>query len=63
MIGNVAGKRCILLDDMIDTAGTIVAAADLLKREGAISVGDGHPRGAVEIRPPSGWRTATPRRS
>ncbi|MEZ5140230.1 MAG: ribose-phosphate diphosphokinase [Acidimicrobiales bacterium] len=38
VIGNVAGKRCILLDDMIDTAGTIVAAADLLKREGAIEV-------------------------
>ncbi|HRW36360.1 MAG TPA: ribose-phosphate diphosphokinase [Aquihabitans sp.] len=38
VIGSVAGKRCILLDDMIDTAGTIVAAADLLKREGAIEV-------------------------
>ncbi len=38
IIGNVAGKRCILLDDMIDTAGTIVAAADLLKKEGATEV-------------------------
>ena len=38
VIGNVAGKRCILLDDMIDTAGTIVAAADLLKQEGATEV-------------------------
>jgi len=38
VIGNVAGKRCILLDDMIDTAGTIVAAAELLKDEGATEV-------------------------
>ncbi len=38
VIGNVDGKRCILLDDMIDTAGTIVAAAELLKSEGAIEV-------------------------
>lgn len=38
VIGNVAGKRCILLDDMIDTAGTIVAAAELLKQEGATEV-------------------------
>ena len=38
IIGNVAGKRCVLFDDMIDTAGTIVAAADLLKEEGAIDV-------------------------
>jgi ribose-phosphate pyrophosphokinase len=38
VIGNVAGKRCVLLDDMIDTAGTIVAAAELLKQEGATEV-------------------------
>ena len=38
VIGNVAGKMCILLDDMIDTAGTIVAAAQLLKDEGATEV-------------------------
>src|SRR6478735_3440941 len=38
VIGNVDGKRCILFDDMIDTAATIVAAADLLKREGATEV-------------------------
>jgi ribose-phosphate pyrophosphokinase len=38
VIGNVSGKRCILLDDMIDTAGTIVAAADLLKEQGATEV-------------------------
>ena len=38
VIGNVAGKKCILLDDMIDTAGTIVAAAELLKEQGATEV-------------------------
>ena len=38
VIGNVAGKHCILFDDMIDTAGTIVAAADLLKEHGAVEV-------------------------
>ncbi len=38
VIGNVEGKRCILFDDMIDTAATIVAAADLLKHEGATEV-------------------------
>lgn len=38
IIGNVAGKRCVLFDDEIDTAGTIVAAADLLKAEGATEV-------------------------
>jgi ribose-phosphate pyrophosphokinase len=35
VIGDVAGRQCVLIDDMIDTAGTIVAAAELLKKEGA----------------------------
>jgi ribose-phosphate pyrophosphokinase len=38
VIGDVAGKRCVLIDDMIDTAGTIVAAAKMLKKNGATSV-------------------------
>jgi len=38
VIGNVRGQRCVLFDDMIDTAGTIVAAADLLKAQGATEV-------------------------
>jgi ribose-phosphate pyrophosphokinase len=38
LIGDVKGKVAILVDDMIDTAGTITEAARLLKREGAISV-------------------------
>jgi len=35
VIGDVAGRRCVLIDDMIDTAGTIVAAADMLAARGA----------------------------
>ncbi|MGI8685311.1 MAG: ribose-phosphate diphosphokinase [Acidimicrobiales bacterium] len=35
VIGDVAGRRCVLIDDMIDTAGTIVAAADMLASRGA----------------------------
>jgi ribose-phosphate pyrophosphokinase len=38
VIGEVAGRRCVLTDDMIDTAGTIVAAAELLKQRGASEV-------------------------
>jgi ribose-phosphate pyrophosphokinase len=35
LIGDVKGKDAIIIDDMIDTAGTLVQAADALKREGA----------------------------
>ena len=38
IIGDVAGKNCILVDDMIDTAGTIVAGASVLKEKGAKDV-------------------------
>ncbi len=38
LIGNVEGKNVILVDDMIDTAGTITKAADLMMEKGAISV-------------------------
>jgi len=38
VIGDVKGKRCVILDDMIDTAGTICAAAAQLKKHGAKSV-------------------------
>ncbi len=38
IIGDVKGKDVILLDDMIDTAGTIVKAAKVLKNKGATSV-------------------------
>jgi ribose-phosphate pyrophosphokinase len=35
LIGDVRGRDCLIIDDMIDTAGTLVQAADALKREGA----------------------------
>jgi len=35
LIGDVKGKMCLIVDDMIDTGGTIVAAADILKEHGA----------------------------
>jgi ribose-phosphate pyrophosphokinase len=38
VIGDVAGKTAVLVDDMIDTAGTISAGAKLLREEGAKQV-------------------------
>ncbi|MDE6953597.1 MAG: ribose-phosphate pyrophosphokinase [Erysipelotrichales bacterium] len=38
IIGDVSGKNCILVDDMIDTAGTICAGANILIEKGAKSV-------------------------
>lgn len=37
-IGDVEGKNIIIIDDMIDTAGTITKAADMLMEKGALSV-------------------------
>ena len=38
IIGEVAGKSCVLIDDMVDTAGTLCLAAQALKDEGAVRV-------------------------
>jgi len=38
LIGDVEGKDCILIDDMVDTGGTLTEAADLLITSGARSV-------------------------
>ena len=38
IIGDVKGKDVILVDDMVDTAGTLVKAAEVLKEKGATSV-------------------------
>lgn len=38
IIGDVKGKKVILVDDMIDTAGTITNAANALKERGAVEV-------------------------
>ncbi|MGQ0743390.1 MAG: ribose-phosphate diphosphokinase [Acidimicrobiales bacterium] len=38
VMGEVAGRHCVIIDDMIDTAGTVCAAADLLMSQGATEV-------------------------
>jgi len=38
IIGEVAGRSCVLIDDMVDTAGTLCLAAQALKDEGAALV-------------------------
>lgn len=38
LIGDVKGKNCLIVDDMIDTAGTVCAAADLLAENGAKAI-------------------------
>lgn len=38
VIGDVEGKNVVLIDDMVDTAGTITRAADLMISKGALSV-------------------------
>jgi ribose-phosphate pyrophosphokinase len=38
LIGDVKGRNCVIIDDMIDTAGTFTAAADMLREHGAKTV-------------------------
>ncbi|NPA35788.1 MAG: ribose-phosphate pyrophosphokinase [Chlorobi bacterium] len=38
IIGDVKGKNVIIVDDMVDTAGTLTKAADMMLEEGAVSV-------------------------
>ncbi|MBB1161955.1 ribose-phosphate pyrophosphokinase [Aquariibacter albus] len=38
VIGDIQGRNCVIMDDMIDTAGTLVKAAEVLKSRGAKSV-------------------------
>jgi ribose-phosphate pyrophosphokinase len=38
IIGNVDGKTCVLIDDLVDTAGTLCQAASVLKQKGAVKV-------------------------
>ena len=39
IIGDVEGQKCVIVDDMVDTAGTLTEAARALREHGAISVG------------------------
>jgi len=38
IIGEVAGRNCLMVDDLIDTAGTLVKGAEALLQQGAVSV-------------------------
>ncbi|AZA13141.1 ribose-phosphate diphosphokinase [Corynebacterium choanae] len=38
VVGDVAGRTCVLLDDMIDTGGTIAGAVGVLRKAGAVDV-------------------------
>lgn len=38
IIGDIKGRTCVMIDDMVDTAGTLSHAADILKEEGAKEV-------------------------
>lgn len=38
VVGDVEGRHCVIVDDMIDTAGTVVASGELLLKRGALSV-------------------------
>ncbi len=38
VVGEVAGRHCLLVDDLIDTAGTLVKGAEALMEKGALSV-------------------------
>ena len=38
IIGEIEGKSCVLMDDMVDTANTLCEAASALKQAGAVQV-------------------------
>lgn len=38
IIGDVSGKACVMIDDLVDTAGTLCSAAAALKKQGAVKV-------------------------
>ncbi len=38
IIGDVEGRNVVIIDDMIDTAGTVVLAANMMKERGALSI-------------------------
>jgi ribose-phosphate pyrophosphokinase len=38
LIGEVKDRTCLIVDDMVDTAGTLCKAADALKEQGALKV-------------------------
>ena len=60
VVGDVKGKTAVLVDDMIDTAGTLTAAAHTVLEEGAAARDRLTPPTASSRAPPtSGWPTRT----
>jgi ribose-phosphate pyrophosphokinase len=57
VVGDVAGLHAVIIDDMIDTGGTVVAAAELLREAGALSVRALATHGVLS--PPAAERFAT----
>ena len=57
VVGDVEGRTCVLIDDMIDTAGTIVAAAEQLIEQGAARSTPPPPTACSPARPSTGSRT------
>ncbi len=47
VVGDVKGQVCLIIDDIIDTAGTTIACADLLEKEGATSLFVGGTHGVL----------------
>ena len=54
VVGEVQGRRCVIIDDMIDTAGTICAAAELLAEPGRPTFGPWPPTPCCPTPPPTG---------
>ena len=64
VVGEVEGRVCLLVDDMIDTAGTICQAAEaLMDRGGEVGHRRGDPPGPVRARPWSGCSSRPSKRS
>ena len=63
VVGEIKGRVCVLVDDMIDTGGTITKAADALMDDGAQGVVIAATHGILTVLPSTGSRRARPRRS
>lgn len=61
IIGDVEGRRCILVDDIVDSGGTLCNAAEALLDQGAMSFGLYHPRRTFRSGGGTGWQLKTQR--